>query len=321
MQIFFISLFAVGVLLMLAVPGFIMKKVGFLPQECILGLSRILVYVCQPCLIVYTFMTTPFSWERLASMGWFALACLVIHAVMLGGAFLVLNKRSREEVIYRILTVATTFANCAFFGIPIIEALFPETASELVIYTTVYAVVMNVIGWTVGSAIISRDTRYISPKQIFINPILIGCVIGFILFVLGVDLTFSIPDGGDFVLLRDAVTIVARMATPLSMIVMGMRLATMKLRDMLSDRRIYITILVKQLVMPLVAFLLVKLFPFAADVRATFYIIAACPAASVVLSYSELCGTGQKEAASAVLLSTALNIVTLPLMMLLMPFV
>ena len=321
MQVFFISLCAVAVLLVTAVPGFVLKKLGLLPGECILGFSRILVYVSQPCLIIYTFMSTPFSRERLASLGWFALACLAIHAVMLGGAFLVLNKKSREGIIYRILTVATTFGNCAFFGIPVIEALFPDTSSDLIIYTTVYAVVMNVLGWTVGSAIISRDTRYISPKKIFFNPILVGLAIGMLLFVTGVDLTFTLPGGWDFVILRDTVTIVARMATPISMIVMGMRLATVRLRDMLSDVRIYLTILVKQLVMPLVALLLVKLFPLAPDVRAAFYIICACPAASVVLSYSELCGTGQKEAASTVLLSTALNILTLPLMMLLLPLV
>ena len=321
MQIFFISLFAVGVLLLSAIPGFVLKKTGLLPTECILGLSRILVYVCQPCLIIYTFMSTPFSWERLASMGWFALACLAIHAVMLGGAFLVLNKKSREGVIYRILTVATTFCNCAFFGIPVIEALFPDTSPDLIIYTTVYAVVMNILGWTVGSAIISRDTRYISPKKVFLNPILFGFVIGMIFFAFGIDLTFTLPGGWNFVILRDTVTVVARMATPISMIVMGMRLATMKIRDMFTDVRIYATIFVKQVVMPLVALLVVSIFPLMPEVKAAFYIICACPAASVVLSYSELCGTGQKEAASTVLLSTALNIVTLPLMMLLLPLV
>ena len=318
MQVFFISLCAVGVLLLMAVPGFVLKRVGLLPGECIPGLSRILVYLCQPCLIIYTFMSTPFSWERVASMGWFALACLVIHVIMLGGAFLLFEKRGRSEVTYRILTVATTFANCAFFGIPVIEALFPEVSSSLIIYTTVYAVVMNVLGWTVGSAIISRDTRYISLKKIFLNPILFGFVIGVILFALGTDLSFLLPGGTVFTLLRDGITVIARMATPISMIVMGIRLSEIRLRDILTDRRVYLTVFIKQVIMPLVALLVIKLFPLANEVRAAFYIISACPAASVVLSYSELCGTGQREAAGTLLLSTALNIVTLPLMMLLL---
>ena len=320
MQVFFISLCAVAVILLMAAPGFILKRKGLLPGECMVGISRLLVYVCQPCLIIYTFMSTPFSPEKLASMGWFALACLLIHVIMLGGAFLVLNKKSRDKVLYRILTVATTFGNCAFFGIPIIEALFPETSSELIIYTTVYAVVMNVLGWTVGSAIIARDTRYISLRKILLNPILFGFAIGMVLFTLGIDLSFTLPGGWSFVLLRDAVTIVARMATPLSMIVMGMRLTTVPVKALLTNYKIYLTVAVKQIVMPLVALLVVKLFPLAPEVRGAFYIICACPAASVVLSYSELCGTGQEEAASTVLLSTALNIATLPVMMLLLNF-
>ena len=321
-EVFFISLFAVAVLLLCAVPGYILKRCGMVSDGCIVGFTKVLVYVSQPCLIIYTFMTTPFSVEKLKTMGWFALACLAIHAIMLGGGYLLLRRAGRREVIYRIITVATTFSNCAFFGIPMIESIFPDTSGELIIYTTVWAVVMNIIGWTVGSAIISGDGRYISPKKIFVNPVLIGFAVAMLLFVIGYDLTVPVP-GSDavFTVLRDTVVVVARMATPISMLVMGMRLATVRIGEMFTDLRTYITVAVKQVVMPLVGLLLIKLFPLSPEIKQAFYIICACPAASVVLSYAELCGCGQKEAANTVLLSTGLNIITLPLMMLLIGFV
>ena len=65
--------------------------------------------------------------------------------------------------------------------------------------------------------------------------------------------------------------------------------------------------------------LLVLYLPIALPLKQTLYIIAAAPAASVVLNYAELLGEGQKEAASTVLLSTALSVITLPIMMLLLP--
>ena len=103
------------------------------------------------------------------------------------------------------------------------------------------------------------------------------------------------------------------------MIIMGMRLATMELRGLFTDLRVYLTIAVKQTVMPLIAFLLVFYLPISSEVKQTFFIICACPVASVVLNFAEIVGAGQREAAKMLLLGTLLSVVTLPPMMLLLP--
>lgn len=318
MQVFLISLFAVAVLLISAVPGYVLIKRKLLPESCIAGFSKVLVYISQPCLIVYSFKSTPFSWHKLGQIGIFALLCIAVNGIMLIGAYLVLRKRSHDP-IYRIMTIATTFGNCSFFGIPIIEALFPAAAPDLIVYTTVYAVVMNILGWTVGSAIISRNTNYISLKKILVNPATVGAYVALFLFVLDIPLVFTLP-GTDvqFRILSDMITATARLATPLSMIVMGMRLATMDLKSTFTNPRVYLTIAVKQLLMPLVALALVFFLPVEMDVKRTFFIICACPVASIVLNYAEMVGTGQKEGANMVLLGTMLSIITLPIMSLLL---
>ena len=306
---FKISLIATAVLVLAAVPGYIMMKRRMLDEACISGFSKILLFVCQPCLAVYTFTSATLSKEKLIDVGIFALLTAAIFLIVLGGAYLVL-RRKYAEPIYRILTIATTFANCAFFAIPVIEAIFPETSEELIIFTTVFAVVMNVIGWTVGAAIISGDTRYISLKKIFLNPAMLGTVAAVLIFVV------KIPIEGS---LRDIIVTTARMSTPLSMIIMGMRLATMKFGTLFSDVKVYLAVAVKQIVMPLVAFGLVYFLPISSDVKQTFFIISACPVASVVLNFAEIVGAGQREAAKTLLLGTLLSVVTLPPMMLLLP--
>ena len=141
------------------------------------------MFVCQPCLAVYSFANLECTEERLRDIGIFALLTLAIIVLILGGAYLILHKKC-EQPIYRIMTIAMVFSNCAFFGIPIIEAIMPDTASEVIVYTTVFAVVMNVAGWTVGSAIISRDLKHVSLKKIFLNPAMIGAVIAFLVGLL-----------------------------------------------------------------------------------------------------------------------------------------
>ena len=316
MSTFSVSLIAVTVLLLAAAVGYLLARTRVLSENLIPGLSKILVYVCQPCLAVYTFSQAEFSLELLMGVGIFAAFIILVHALMLASSYLFLKKKSREPV-YRIITIGTTFGNCAFFGIPIIEALLPESASGLILYTTVYAMVMNVIGWTVGSAIISRDAKYISLKKIFINPAMLGFAAAMLFFVLGIRF-----DGPYTAMLGSMISQSARMATPLSMIVMGMRLSTMKLGELFSDYRLYITIAVKQMLMPLIAFAIAMMLK-GVDVglRATFYITCSCPVASIVLNYSEIIGEGQKSAANLVLLSTALSVITLPIMMLLLPFI
>lgn len=308
-MIFKISLIAVAVLLLATVPGYIMMKRKMLDEACISGFSKILLFVCQPCLAVYTFTSATLSAEKLIEVGIFALLTVAIFLIVLGGAYLFLHKKYSEP-IYRIVTIATTFANCAFFAIPIIEAILPEISEEVIVFTTAFAVVMNVIGWTLGAAIISGDSRYVSMKKIFLNPAMLGTVAALLIFVL------KIPIEGD---LRNMIVTAARMSTPLSMIIMGMRLATMELRTLFSDLRVYLTIAVKQIIMPLVGFGLVYFLPISPEVKQTFFIICACPVASVVLNFAEIVGAGQREAAKMLLLGTILSIVTLPPMMLLLP--
>lgn len=313
MEVFLIALTAVGVLLAAAVPGYLLVKKRVIGEECIPGLSKILVYICQPCLAVYTFKSAEYSPQRLADIGIFAVLAAVIPSVMLALVFVFVNKRSKDEVIYRIITIASSFANCAFFGIPILEALFPaEIAKEVILYTTVYSMMMNVTGWTVGSAIISRDMKYVSVKKILINPATIGTAVALVLFILEIPVQSN---------LLSMITSAAKMATPISMLIMGMRLATMKFGSLFTDYRIYITVALKQLAMPLLSFAVLYFLPVDPVLKSVFFVISACPVASMVLNYSEMVGEGQREAANTVLLGTVLSIITLPIMTLLLPFI
>lgn len=310
---FFITLGAVAVLLMMALVGYLLAKGRVVSDKATADISKILVYVTQPALAVYTFMSTEYSTQKLVDIGIFALLVLLIHVIIMGSSYFVLRKKCQNP-IYRIMSIATTMSNCAFFGIPILEALYPGESSDLIIYTVVYAVVMNVIGWTIGSAIIAQNVKYISVKKMLANPALIGAAVALVLFVTRTPIT-------DAETLFSIITVTAKMSTPLSMMAMGIRLAGMKISHIFTDYRIYLTIIVKQFVMPLAAFAIALIFGVDVWLGRSFFIISACPAASVVLNYSEIVGAGQREAASIVLLSTIMSIITLPIMSLLLPLI
>jgi predicted permease len=142
---------------------------------------------------------------------------------------------------------------------------------------------------------------------------MIGAAVAVLIFVLGIDFPKEI---------NGMIEYTARMATPLSMIVMGMRLGTMDIKRVFLDIRVYMTIAVKQFLMPLIAFLVIMLFPdLDIGLRRTFFITCACPIASIVLNFSEIIGEGQEAGANLVLVSTIMSIVTLPIMMLMLPLI
>lgn len=314
MSTFFIALGAVAILLLQAVPGYVFVKKKVVGENTATAFSKVLMYVCQPCLSVYTFSSATPSPEKFGEIGIFALATLAINGVMLAAGVLVFRKKFLISA-NRILTLAMAFSNCAFFGIPIIEALLGDAAKELIIYTSVYAAVMNIIGWAVGIAIITGNVKNVSAKKIFVNPAMLGIVIALPLFVFNIN-------GSTYPYLEsffDAVAVVGRMTTPISMIIMGMRLANTSFKSVFTSPKSYIAVAVKGFAMPALAFLLVYFLPIPQEVKCTFFIITACPTASVVLNFSEICGTGQREAASAVLMSTLFSILTLPIMVLMLP--
>lgn len=309
MKTFLVALGAVAVLLAAAVPGYVLKKKNMVSEDTMPSLSKILLYICTPCLSIYTFKNATFSMEMLGNIGVFSLLALLVQVIILGIAYL-LFRRKMKEPLYRIMTIACALGNCAFFGIPILEALYPETASGLLIYTSVYAIIMNVIGWTIGAAIISQNLKYVSVKKVLLNPATVALVLAVPFFVFEIPLPES---------LDSMISLIGRMATPISMLIMGMRLATTDLKRLFTTKQIYIAIFMKQFVMALVCLLLVAFLPVDGGMKAVLYIICCCPVASVVLNFSEILGEGQKEAASAVLLSTLFSIVTLPIMVLLLP--
>lgn len=303
---FLLTLTSVGILLLYAVPGFILSKAKAVTTKDLPAFSKVLMYVCQPCLALYTFNDTDFTPQLFRDMLLFLLAITVVQLVMLGIFFLVFRKK-QGEVRYRIYTVASTFGNCAFFGVPILQALLPDT--DAVVFTNMYFVSMSLLGWTVASAIITHDKKYISVKKIVLNPAVLIMAVALPLFILKIKLPTQ---------LYGAVSLVGKMTTPLCMIIMGIRLGSMSFKAIFAGGMRYVIIIVKQMVFPLLALGVAFLLPWEEYIRQTMFILACCPVASVVLNFAELLGEGQEDAADMLLLGTMLSVVTMPVMLLIL---
>lgn len=293
----------VAVMLLYALPGFLMIKTKLVQSSAISAFAKLLMYVCQPVMIVYMFIRVEFSAKMVIDM-------LIVLGFMLAGqglmmlaVFLIFRKKM-TDVRYRIYALASAMGNFAFMGLPILEALLPDYP-EAIAFSAMGSLSLNIIGWTAGSAIITQNKKYISVKKMIFNPVVLALVVAIPLFVTG----FNLPDQVDSI-----ITMLGRMTTPLCMIIMGMRLATSSVKSVFCQPKQYLTVAVKQLLLPAICLLILTLLPIEQNMKATIFIMMCCPVASVVLNFSEMLGEGQETAANLVLLGTTLSTLTIPIM-------
>lgn len=304
---FSITIAAVAMMLLYAVPGYGLVKCGKIKEEHIPNFAVLLLYVCSPCLSINSFSRVAFTPELGKQLILFFLLSMAIQLGVLLLAYGILRKKGEQDVRYRIYSIAVTLANCAFMGVPLMEALLPEYPAA-VACSAVYSFGMNILAWTVASYIISGDKQYIRPKKILINPCTVVLPLSLFLFISD----YQLP-----AFLNDAIYTMGRVSTPLCMLIMGMRLATSDLKKVFTSADTYVITLLKQMLIPGVMLLMMALLPLPREMQISMYILLCCPVASMVLSFAEMIGKGQRTAADLMLGSTILSIITIPLMMLL----
>ena len=304
---FTVTLTAVAVMLLYAVPGFLLIKTKLVKSEHIPSFSKLLLFVCQPCLTIYSFGKVAFSLESLKNLGICFLITLILQLGMIMLYFFLFRKK-RNDIIWRIINLAAVLSNCGFLGVPVLEALLPDHPEALA-YSSIFAITMNLIGWSVGMYIISLDKSYIKPRKMLLNPGTVGFAVALVMYFFSIKLPMQ---------LDSMLTLLGRMSTPLCMIIMGMRLATANIKQVFCDPRQYLAVVLNQIAMPFIAFGIMYFLPISPILKTAVVILSSCPVASMVQNYAEIIGQGNDKGANMVLLGTMTSIVTVPLICLIL---
>ena len=331
-------------LIAMAVPGFLLIKTKLLPEKAITYLSVLLLYVSQPFLSIRSFLEVSYTQQLAVNLAIMFAVSLAGQAVVFFVVWLILRRRfddpeqsaalirdgfiggntcTKEPALNaeirrcvagranRATVLACAFGNVGFFGVPVLQFLFPD-AHEAIAYSAVFIVTLNLMGWTVGSYVLTGDRRHVSLRRALINPQTVTLVISLPLFFAGVS-EGDLPDT-----INTVIGYLADMTAPLCMIILGMRFALAPVVQLFTDLRVYISSLVKTLVFPLVVYLV--LLPFEGMdemLRVSLVLLSGMPAATINLNLAELYGADQKTAANSILMSTVLSILTIPVLMLL----
>ncbi len=314
---FIIMLRNVLIFVALAIPGYIMVRVGVIKQEQSGILSKVLMFLALPFLIFSgTVNNLSFSSETLILMEIIvAIGIIYTFAMFFVSKPLVgIEKAEKTKGMMRFCSV---FPNNGFLGIPLAIAIFGRD-SRVFMVLILLNIITNVLMYTLGAYLVSGDKQNIQLKKILLNPVLIAFVLGIIFNLL--HISRYIPEVVTFS------DYFSSLVTPISMTVLGMKLGTIRIRSIFKTAKLYYVSFLKLIVFPIIIIIILLTcknmllhVEFESLVLGVFFAFA-MPTAGLATTFAdEFKGDGE-NAVIYTLGTTILSIFTIPLIYWLLNF-
>ena len=234
----------------------------------------------------------------------------------------------------RMLRFATIFSNAAFMGIPLIEVI---CGAEAAIYASIYNITFNLFLWTLGVKLCTEQLGHmhndddcecheqlsavseVSIKKVVFHPVTLASVIGLLLLILGVNNTTLAS--AHLSIISDSLLMLRNLVAPLSMVVIGLRLADINFKGFFGDVYMYIFLALRHLALPIVVITVMKVLglflPISDTVSLVIAIMASAPAATSATMFAEKYDCDAPYVSRLVTVSTILCIATMPLIVML----
>lgn len=280
--------------------GFILVKSSLLTKHDSKVLSTVALYIVTPCVIINAFQVQ-YSQDVKNGIILSFLAAIVVHIIYivvakLLGKVYTLNGVEKATIIY---------TNAGNLIIPLVQALLGK---EWVVYTTGYILVSTVFIWTHGRMLICEETGF-NCKELLKNVNVVASIIGILMFALKIQLPSLIIETMDSM----SVTI-----APICMIVAGMLIAGMDVKDCLKNNRLYVITFLKMIIFPLFAVVLFKFTNLSSmakngDMILLISLLASvAPTAASVTQIAQIYDADSEYASAYYFITTMLCILTMP---------
>ncbi len=292
-------------LFLLLIVGFIAGKLNIITSTASKNLSRLIITVGQPAMIIYNLIKMDYSRENLGLGFLTVLFGLILHigiAAFSYAAFL----RFKNIDERKISEFAAIFANVGFIGIPILESMFGDKGGFMGAF---FIVSFQLVLWTWGIMILARKRQdiKITPKKVILNYGTVPSAIGIGLYLLKGIPSFVIPQ--PFMM---ALSYIASLCTPISTLIIGALLASRSVKQILGNGKIYYLCAVKLFIVPILVCAVMRLLGFSADWIYFAATVASMPSATTVTMLAELYDISPAYSAQAVGTTSLLSILSMP---------
>lgn len=299
LQNFAIAAKQVGILYILVAVGFICDKTGLFKEKTARLSNDLLFYIITPAVIVTAFMSmdnTAENYQKLLLAFVFGIVLQVVGAIIALPFFR--DKSKADNCIYKF---ASNYGNVGYMALPLANAVL---GAEGVFYCSVVVMVFNIFSFTHGIKVMAGYKGF-DIKKLVLNPGTIAVIIGLPLFIFGIRLPEIIDTPVDYL---------ASLNTPVAMIFFGTYLANTDLKTMFSDKRVYLTALLKLIVLPLCMMGIFKISGITGALVPAIILSSSAPSANNTVMFAAKYDKDAPCASKVVALVSFISIVTMPFM-------
>lgn len=286
--------------IMMGLGYFLMKK-NFIDDYVNRKINFLVLNVTIPCLIMASvFGENDTSQMMVLKVLGIGILMYMILPIISYIVVKVLRIEKSKQGLYMFMTV---YSNTGFMGYPIMASLFGSTG---VLYTAIINMIFNISIFTVGLYLMEMDKE---EKASFnyrnlLSPGIISSVLALIFYFFNLPL----PEVAIGVFNQ-----VGNMTTPLAMIIIGASLSAIPMKNILGDFSIYPYTIVRQLVIPLLAYPFVMYISSDPIVQGVVLLFIAMPVANITVMFATQYDGDVITTSKTVLLTTLLSVVTVPI--------
>lgn len=195
----------------------------------------------------------------------------------------------------------TIFSNVGFMGFPVIKSIFGDQAT---FYTAIFNLTFNLLNFSLGMALMSEDRKGSFRLKNFLKPGIVASVLAIVLFFskisLPAPLVLTMKTLGDT-------------TTPMAMVVIGMSLSQLPLKSVFKELRLYPYTIIKQVIIPLLTWLVLRNFITNELILGVTVIVIAMPAATSTVLFANIYHKNTELAAKSVFITTLASLITIPI--------
>lgn len=305
-------------LLIFILIGYLFAKCKLVPENAATTLSRLETLLFVPALVAGTFVQNC-TVEILSSVWKVLVAGLSMVIVLIPLSICFARLCFKEDYLRKIATYGLAFSNFAFMGNAVMSAVYPEIFFEYTVFTLPFWFFIYLWGTPVlliGSSGEKGKSGLSGRLKAFLNPMMIGMLIGAVIGLTGVKLPTVV---------LSVVNAAGSCMSPVAMLLTGMTVAKISFPQLLKNGRVYGLTAIKLVGYPLVYVGVAVLLKLVGLEDRTILLCGLCVAAmptglnSIVVPSSY--GKDTKAAASMALITHVLSVITIPLAFLLFEWI
>lgn len=286
--------------------GFVCLKTGYITKEQNDGMSKIVVRVTLPLLIISSLTSMDFDMEKLIASAEVLVAAFCIELLLFCAGTLMMRASGLERAKAVMLRCMMCFGNVVFMAFPLIQALY---GTEGLLYAAVYEIANDGFLWTVGVYSIRSAAKNDGKASLsenlkrLANPGTIAFLIAFVMMAFRV----KIPG-----IAGEVVSGIGSTTTYLSMFFIGGTLAMVDFRHIYRRVWLYVLVAAKMLIIPTALIFILKWLHFPNMPAAVVVLQAAMPTSTVLAVLANEHNGDVIYCAEGVFISHLLGLAALP---------